>query len=381
MSTPPAPSPARFDLLDAARLVAILLMLQGHTLEAFVAPSAMDWTRLRWELWGQLRGLTAPLFLLISGAAAVLATRRGPDGQVPRALLGRRLRTALKVLAIGYLLVFPAAHLADLRWVSPAGWQAFLQVNILQLNAVALLGLTALLALTRSARTQGAWSLGLGLAILLAAPWVAILPWFAWLPEGLAAYLSYAHGSLFPIFPSAAFMFLGATLGAGLLESPGPERLGRFRLAVLGAGLTCLAFSLVAPHLPEPPLPPLEAYQAGWGPVFHRLGFAFLALGVLAALAQAWPGATRALAPLGRKSLAIYVVHLALIYGTPWTPGLMGPALHSLGGTQGVRLVPLVALATFAVVLAWDRLRNASSRIRALAHATAACALGYALLF
>ena len=197
----PSPGPSvprpRIHVLDFIRLVAILLMLQGHTLEAFVAPSAMDWGSLRWQVWGQMRGLTAPLFLLVSGAAMVLATRRNPDGRVPADQILRRVRTALLVLAIGYLLVFPAARVEDLRWVSPEGWQVFLQANILQLNGVTLILATGLMALTRTPRTQLLWSLGLGLLILAAAPLVTTLPWFTWLPEGVAAYFSYARRDLY----------------------------------------------------------------------------------------------------------------------------------------------------------------------------------------
>ncbi|HEX9082024.1 MAG TPA: heparan-alpha-glucosaminide N-acetyltransferase domain-containing protein, partial [Holophagaceae bacterium] len=263
----------RIHVLDFARLVAIFLMLQGHTLEAFVAPSAMDWTTLHWQLWGQIRGLTAPLFLLVSGAATVLATRRDATGRIPMGQVRHRLRTALWVGAIGYLMVFPAARLADLRWVTPEGWRIFLQVNILQLNAVTLALLTGLMLLTRSVRRHAAWSLAVGLAILLLAPWVAGRDWFAWLPESLAAYLSFAHGSLFPVFPASAFMFLGVGLGSVLVEAPETERLRWFRLAAFAAGLVALILSVASAQVPAHWFPPHDAYKAGWASAFHRLGF------------------------------------------------------------------------------------------------------------
>ena len=384
MSAPsqgPSASRPRIHVLDAIRLVAILLMLQGHTLEAFVAPSAMDWASLRWQAWGQLRGLTAPLFLLVSGAATVLATRRDPEGRVPPGQILRRVRTALLVLVLGYLLVFPAARVEDLRWVSPEGWRVFLQVNILQLNGVTLLLATALMALTRTARAQARWSLALGVLILATAPVVTALPWFAWLPEGLAAYLSFAHGSLFPLFPASAFMFLGVALGTVLAEAPEDQRLRRFRLAALGGGLLALAFSLLAGRLPAGHLPPEAAYQTGWAATSHRLGLALVLVGALAAVAEARPGLARALARLGRKSLAAYVVHLALIYGTPWTPGLLDEGHHALRPVQGLGMIPVVAAGTLALVLLWDRVRNRSGQARTLAHAATLCILGYALFF
>lgn len=387
MSPMPIPAHAepvprsRIHVLDFARLVAILLMLQGHTMEAFVAPAAMDWNTPHWQIWGEIRGLTAPLFLLVSGAATVLATRRNPEGRIPLRQYLHRVRTALLVLAIGYLMVFPAARIADLRWVSAEGWRTFLQVNILQLNGVTLLLLTGLMALTRSARAHAAWSLALGLLILLAAPLATRPDWFSRLPEGAAAYLSFAHGSLFPLFPGSAFMFLGVGLGTVLQEAPEGQRLRWFRLAALGAGLAALALSLAAGAVPANLLPAHDAYKVGWPSLFHRLGFSLLVLGALAALAEAWPRFVQSLAPFGRKSLAIYVVHIALIYGTPWTPGLMGQPLHALTAAQGIGLIPLVAATTFGLVLLWDRIRNHSEPARTFAHLTTTFVLAYVLLF
>lgn len=384
MPTPVQPEPRtrpRIHILDFVRLTAILLMLQGHTLEAFVAPSAMDWSTLHWRWWGEVRGLTAPLFLLVSGAATVIATRRDEEGRVPGRLYLHRIRTALMVLAIGYLMVFPAARIADLRWVSAEGWRTFLQVNILQLNGITLLLLTGLMALTRNARSHALWSLALGFLILLAAPLATAPDWFSRLPEGLAAYLSFTHGSLFPLFPAGGFMFLGVGLGTLLREAPEDQRLGWFRLAALGAGLVAVALSLAAEHIPGDLLPVHDAYKAGWASSFHRLGFSLLVLGALATLAEAWPSLIQALAPFGRKSLAVYVVHLALIYGTPWTPGLMGQPLHALSAVQGLGMIPLVATATFGLVILWDRIRNHSEPARTFAHLTTSFALAYALLF
>lgn len=376
----PHPVRSRIPLLDSIRLVAILLMLQGHTLEAFVAPAAMDWNTLHWQLWGQVRGLTAPLFLLVSGASTVLATRREPSGRIPSSQYLRRLRTALMVIGIGYLMVFPAARIADLPWVSAEGWRVFLQVNILQLNGVTLLLLTSLMALTRSPRAHAAWSLVLGLLILLVAPWVGGTDWFSRLPEGVAAYLSFAHGSLFPLFPASAFMFLGVGLGTVLMETPEGQRLRRFRLAALAAGLAALALSLLAERVPSGLLPVHDAYKTGWASSFHRLGFSLLVIGALTVLAEAWPRIAQALAPLGRKSLAVYVVHIALIYGTPWSPGLMDQAHHVLTPVEGLGMIPVVVVATLMLVVLWARVRDHSAPVRTLAHVTTSFILAYVLL-
>lgn len=371
----------RIHVLDFIRLVAMLLMIQGHTLDAFVNPANMDLDTFHWQTWVHLRGLTAPLFLMVSGAATVLGIRYEPDGRVARALLRRRITMGFTVIAIGYLMVFPANRIADLRWISTDVWRGFLQVNILQLNGVTLLLLTTLLALTRTVRRYAAWSLGLGFLILLLAPVVFSIDWFQWLPEGLAAYLSFSHGSLFPLFPAGGYMFLGVGLGALLLETPEAKRVRVFRLACLAASASLMLLSMAAEHIPAHLFPVHDAYKAGHAYTLLRVGFALLIFGLLAWIAEARPRLAEACAPMGRKSLYVYVGHLVLLYGTPWTPGLATARFHALTIGDGALFVPIVGAITFGAILVWDWLKNRSETAVAFVHASAVFALAYALVF
>lgn len=377
----PSSSRPRIYLLDFIRLVALLLMIQGHTLDAFVNPARMDLDTFHWQTWVHLRGLTAPLFLMVSGAASVLGIRYEQDGRISRALLRRRSIMGLTVIAIGYLMVFPANRIADLRWVSADVWRGFLQVNILQLNGVTLLLLTALLAFTRTIRRYATWSLGLGFLILLLAPIVFSIDWSRWLPEGLAAYLSFNHGSLFPLFPASAYMFLGVGLGALLLETSEEKRVRVFRLACLTASAALMLLSMAAQHIPAHLFPVHDAYKAGHAYTLLRVGFALLIFGLLAWITEIYPRLVAACAPLGRKSLYVYVGHLALIYGTPWTPGIVTGRFHSLSIGDGALFVLVVGGVTFGAILVWDWIRNRSKSIGTLVHASAVFALAYALVF
>jgi hypothetical protein len=368
-------------LLDFLRLVAMGLMIQGHALAAMVAPACLNQDQVPWWIWESLRGLTAPMFLLISGAASVLGLRYGTDGRLAPGILGRRLRMAALVAGIGYLMVFPANRLADLRWVSPVSWRAFLAVNILQANGATLALLTALLAWARTVRRYAAWSVGTGLGILLATPLVAAVDWFRWLPEGIGAYLSYEHGSLFPLFPASAYMFLGGGLGALLLEAPPERRVRTFRLACLGAGASALLVSWVAQRVPLATLPPDQAWRGAYAYTTCRLGFALALFGALAWLVELRPALAAAWAPLGRRSLFAYVAHLALIFGTPWTPGLMDGPFHDLTPGQGVLWVLLVGGVTFGAIRLWDWARDRSRGLGALLYVSAVIALVRLLLW
>jgi uncharacterized membrane protein len=377
----PGASAGRIHVLDFLRLAAILLMIQGHTLDALVDPARMDLGAVHWQVWVHLRGLTAPMFMLVSGAATVLGIRYDAAGRLSLALIGRRIRTAFMVIGIGYLMVFPAGRIADLRWVSPEVWRHFLNVNILQANGVTLLLVTLLLCCTRTVRRYAAWSLAIGCLILLAAPLAASVDWFRLMPEGWADYLSYGQGSLFPLIPTSAYMFLGVPLGALLLEIPAERRARVFRLVCLAAGGAVLLFSLVARHVPLALIPPAQAWQGGYAYTSLRLGYALLVFGALAWIAELRPGFAAACAPMGRRSLFAYVGHLTLIFGTPWTLGFDAGRFHTLSVGQGALAVLLVGGLTFGAIRLWDWLLGYSRHLGTLVYASALIALVSVLIW
>ena len=361
--------------------MAMLLMIQGHTVAALVAPARMDLASLPWWFWSSLRGLTMPMFMMVSGAVSVLGIRYQPDGRLSRAMLARRLRMGCLVVLIGYLMVFPANRIADLRWVPATSWRTFLQVNILQANGVTLLALTALLASVRTVRRYAIWSVGLGLLILAVAPFAARVDWFHGLPEGLAAYLSYDHGSLFPVIPTSAYMFLGVGLGAVILETPPARRARTFRMTCLAAAAGALLVSLLAARGPWALLPAQEAWRGGYAYTTCRLGYTLVMFSLLAWVAELRPALAEALAPMGRRSLFIYVAHLALVFGTPWTLGLVDGPCHDLTAAQAAPMVLLVGSLCFGALVLWDWLRRKSERLGTLVYLTALLALAGMLMW
>ena len=378
---PSGSSAPRIQLLDFIRFMAMVLMVEGHTLEAFLRPQDIRMADFGWNAWVGLRGLTAPLFLMVSGAASVLGVRHEADGRVARELIRRRVRMGLSLTGLGYLMVMPANRLADLAYVTPTLWRASLQVSILQLNGVTLLLLTALLARVRSVRRYAAWSLGLGVGILAAAPLVQRMAWFRWLPEPLGAFLSVDHGSLFPLFPTSAYMFLGVALGAVLKETPESRRLPAFRAACLGAAALAFLLAWVGYGLPALPGAGLPWNPAD--PVFTlmRLGAALLAFAALAWAAGALPRAAAAGARLGRHSLAVYLGHLVLLYGTPWTRGLADLQAHQLPLAQALPFVPLLWAACFGGVLLFQGLKARWSPALTTLQVLGAFALAYLLVY
>ncbi len=353
------PQNARLHSLDAARAVAMLLMVQGHTLDALVSPTELDITRLPWSLWHFFRGLTAPVFLLLSGIVHVLATHRGADGRIPAQLIWRRLRWAITLIGIGYLMMFPAQRIWHLHSVSPEQWSAFFRVHILQLIGVLLVFVLILFLLTRSNHHVGVLGLISGIALLAAAPAAAWVDWYGLLPEPLAAYMSTERGSLFPLVPFAAYLLLGLPLGSWLERLPAEQRNRALRSHWPLLGLGILALSPLLTLWCQPFIPPrANPYHANPGLILMRFGLALLFLSAIAWLFQRAARWTSLFALLGRYALFIFVGHLVVLYGTPWFNSFARLYPKSLSLAEGIAATVFVIAVCIAGIAAVETARR-----------------------
>jgi uncharacterized membrane protein len=320
-------SAARVLVLDLLRLAATVQMVQGHVVDAVLAPEWRSGAVHGAWLW--LRGLTSVAFLFLAGWAFQLATLRELDRhRRDRTAVARRFRRAGMLIALGYALHLPINALAG--GDSPAASAALhaaLVVDVLQCIGVCLLLLEGLALCLPTRRSIEVACCVLGAFVLVLAPALSALPWHGPLLP-LANYLSPRGGSLFPLFPWAAHVLLGAGLG-GLLLDGGTRPARAVRL--LAGACALLAAAFVAARAGEP----LIADH------LSRLGFVLAAATLLTRLepaAATWPAWTRRLA---NETLFVYAFHVLLVYG-------QGVGLASL---VGERLAPLPAAALALLVL------------------------------
>jgi len=310
----------------------VVAMVLGHTLDALLSPElrANEWVQRYWEL----RGVTAPLFLLVAGFAVVAAL--GTSQESAGRTFGRRARRALLLLFLGYLVHWPGWDTAHaLGWGEPLRSLVF-AFDALQSIAVSLLVGAAVLVMAR-----GTWTRAVALAVLavgipLASTWMwsTATGWPVELRQAVGM-----PGARFPLFPWAGFFFAGA-LAAHLLRLLRPGWPQGLALLALGAGLLLLTRKLPTDWSPT----------SAWLVAF-RVGQGFLVLGAMNLLPRVISGL---LAPVGRASLWVYVLHLPLVYGWAGTPGLAG----RLGPTLGLLPALGVGLGLLAVCFAVPRLWN-----------------------
>ncbi|MGE5480773.1 MAG: heparan-alpha-glucosaminide N-acetyltransferase domain-containing protein [Chloroflexota bacterium] len=353
----------RIVALDLARCLAMIMMIQGHTVFALVSPEAIDISQFPWNVWNFLRGVTAPIFLLVSGASHVFANKRAPDGSLPMATFKRRVRMSLMLMAVGYILVFPAEKIYDLPFIDPSYFQPFFSVNILQLFGVSLFMLTLLFYFTRSDRQVAVGSLIIASAITMLTPAVHAIDWFSILPNPIASYFSLERGSIFVIFPFTAFLFYGAALGI-FLKNVEPAK--RNALIIKWGGLAGIAIFAIGYPISlifsNNPFLYFDALKVDPGLVFMRLGLVLMAIWFAAVVYSQTPKMGEYYSILGKKALYIYVIHLLLIYGTPVFPGFEDFYFRNLTVPQSFAAAAIVISATLGITFALDYYQKTSRR-------------------
>ncbi len=168
-------------------------MVQGHTIYAMITPHQIQGSDA-WDMWTWIRGFTAPMFLIVSGIVQVFANKRNSNGILAVKIIKKRILTALIVLAIGYLLAFPAGKIFDLPFIADKYWSYFFRVNILQLIGMTLLWSVFYFWVTRSGKSLAILSLSTFFIVLLLTPFSTDISGFLDLPELFDAYLHSGTG-------------------------------------------------------------------------------------------------------------------------------------------------------------------------------------------
>jgi uncharacterized membrane protein len=351
----------RVIFIDLGRFLALVFMLYGHTVSALLAP---EYQRGTWfEVWNFQRGLTSSLFLLLSGFAFSVATsRHWGSHQTPSFKVFKRMRRFALFLLLGYAIHFPVSRLSMLMRLTDEQWNTFLQVDVLQLIGASFLIIQALVLVTRTRRIFTVAVFLLGAAVLAVTHPVWAVDWWAMLPGWLAAYISPARGSLFPLFPWATYVLFGAGLGQ-IYVAWGAARLSGY--TALGLLLPGIVLSILGWGL--------SAWEnAPWGPdawnfmpiqLAIRIGACLIVLAGIAAASQRLTRLPRFFAAVAQETLLIYFVHLMIVYGSIWNSGLAVYYAATLGPMATLLCVLLILASMAALGWYWHGLKHASPRL------------------
>jgi uncharacterized membrane protein len=350
----------RVIFIDLARALAVVFMLYGHSVDALLAHSYR--VGIWFDIWTFQRGLTSSLFLLLSGFAFSIATvRHWPSHlRISRSVLNRARRFSLFVV-LGYALHFPVPKIAELWTVDDGRWRAFLSVDVLQLIGVSFIFVQFLVLLTRSRQALTVVALILASAVVLATPALWGVDWPARLPLWASSYLEPDTGSLFPVFPWIAYILLGVGLGQ-LYARWGASNLSAYANKVLLGGGVALILAGEA-------MRPFQNALFGGGPwtfippeVLLRMGTCLLILGGIAHGTGYIATLPRVFGAVAQETLLIYFVHLCIVYGSIWGPGLVQLYGPTLGPAQVVSVVLVLMASMTALAWQWNWVKHTSPK-------------------
>lgn len=326
----------RIIFIDLMRAFAVLMMVQGHTIDAFLADEFRTSDSILYNLWVTVRGFTAPIFMISSGVAFsyLFFLNDKPFHDNPRVFKG--IQRFLILVLIGYLLRFPTHRVIEFSIVSFEQWMVFFQVDALHLIG------TGILLLIFFAYVSEKFKLNIFIVYSIAAffffsIWniTEQINWANYLPIPFAAWLYHKTGSLFPIFPWAGYVISGGILGTYLAKNPAIFKEKKFviKLSLVGALFLVLAFvtSIIQNKFFGYKFFITDNYFV----IFLRLGVVILLNSIMAAISLFMKDIPEIIKQVGRYTLIIYAVHVIILYGSAWIPGfyMFWPKSLSLKGS------------------------------------------------
>jgi len=328
VTSTPTPDRRRAAYIDWARGLAVLLMIEAHTFDAWTRASSRGSTAFGYSMI--LAGFAAPLFLWLAGVAIPLAASAGK-----RRGLTRR-EAALNVVKRGveiFILAFVFRLQAFI--LSPGAHPITLfRVDILNIMGPAIVGAGLAWAAARTPTARVVVFALLAIVFSMVTPIVRASPAVDRLPLWLQWHLRPAGDmTVFTLLPWGGFVFAGAAAGELLAAARDARRERRIHtaIAICGAALILVGFYAAA-------RPSIYASSSFWtsSPTWFaiRVGILMVALSSLYAIEQA-AGARQAfdssasrtssrsllsswqapLERLGQHSLFIYWIHVELVYG------------------------------------------------------------------
>lgn len=351
----------RIIFIDLMRAFAVLMMVQGHTIDVLLSNNYRNADSPFFSSWLFMRGMTAPIFMFTAGTVFMYLFRSidRPFKDNPRVIKG--LKRFLLLLGLGYLLRYPSSTIFDFSIVTNQGWNIFFGVDVLHLIGFGILILIICAFIAEKSRLKDYIIFSAaGISFFLLFPIFDKINWIEIFPKHIAGYFYTGTGSIFPLFPWAGFVICGGVLGSYLAKNPIVFRTSGFslKLAVIGFVLIILSFLSY----------PVEKYFYGKNiadleyidVILLRVGFVLLLYALVSFISIRIESIPRFIILIGRNTLLIYVVHLMILYGSAWNPGLnqLFEKSFNVWNTIGTALIMISLMTAMVVVINKLKIRN-----------------------
>ena len=340
-------------------------MIEGHTIDVFLADKYRLPDSFIYKTWFEIRGLTAPIFMFTAGLVFtyLLLKNNQPFKNNPRVKKG--LKRFGSLIFLGYLLRFPTANLFNLANLSESKWRNFFVVDALHLIGMGLLTILFLIFLTEKFKLHRiSVFIFVSFTLLIFSPITSLINFASFLPLPIAAYFNSQTGSFFPLFPWLGFVTSGAVLGLCLWKNK--ELLAGTKLVqylfVLSAGLFSLSHLI---YLFAYKLFELTEYAKIFGQAelgIFRLSVVLFLSAIIFIISRLIKNIPPIILKFGRYSLSIYIVHLIILYGSVVTLGINNVYRHKSNPVVSVAAALVMIFAMGKMTLLMDRFKSFKKR-------------------
>ncbi|HEY6129817.1 MAG TPA: heparan-alpha-glucosaminide N-acetyltransferase domain-containing protein [Candidatus Acidoferrum sp.] len=314
----------RLAYIDWMRGLACVLMFQTHCYDSWLTADAKKTEFFRYSQMGGT--LPAPLFIFLAGISVALVTERLRGKGAERGAIAKQIMwRGAEVFGLGIL--FRVQEFILGIPISP--WTDLLRVDVLNILGISMI-LMGALCWAAGSRTAGALrSRNLATAVTAAAAVALATPllWTSWRPRFLPWEMeSYVNGVhifdkpqvwLFPIFPWAAFAFVGLAVGLWMFTDYAKRR-GDWNFLLIGAtGMGMFAAALLLDRWGVNVYAVYDYWHTSPNFFLARSGVMVTILSAAYAWCR-WGWQQTGFSPveqLGRTSLLVYWVHIEFVYG------------------------------------------------------------------
>ncbi|MFZ2323890.1 MAG: heparan-alpha-glucosaminide N-acetyltransferase domain-containing protein [Ignavibacteriaceae bacterium] len=346
----------RIIFIDLMRALAVIQMVQGHTVDVLLAPEYRLTEYPAFYLWNFMRGMTAPIFMFTAGTVFTYLFRLVDEPFENNPRVGKGIKRFFLLVGLGYLMRYPTYKIFDFSGITQDRLDIFFTVDVLQLIGFGLLFVMLCAFISEKFKLNDMLIFTLfTLIFFISTPFVNKVNWIDIFPQPIAGYFYDRTGSLFPLFPWAGFVIMGGILGSYLAKNPLVFKTTKFsfNLAIWGFAFIFISFASIFIS---------ENYFGYYyvsssynlETIIFRVGFVLVLNALVSFISQKLPSIPRLLILIGRNTLLIYVVHLIILYGSAWNPGL----IMLFGNSFGVFYTVFSALAMIALMTLMVSLLN-----------------------